>query len=187
MLTALSHAWALAAVRGVAMFLFGMLLFFLPGLGLGLFTGLFCGFVLIDGVCLAVSAFTRRDENPSWWLLLLQSLVSLCAGVLALVFFILLPWRFEGVVVVGWFLLTGIFNILVAIQLRKDLAREWMLAVNGIVCLFMVFFLCLIDANSPITPARWLIGAYSVGFGILTVFLGFKLHGILLKRRAAAK
>jgi len=78
-------------------------------------------------------------------------------------------------VIAAWAVLTGIAEVTTAIQLRRHLRGEWLLAASGV--LSIAFGVLL--ASKPGAGAlavTWLIGGYAIVFGALVVALGFQLH-----------
>ena len=64
-----------------------------------------------------------------------------------------------------------------AIQLRKHISGEWLLAFSGIISI--LFGVALL--YNPVTGALavvWLIGAYAIVFGILLWAFSIKLRGL---------
>jgi uncharacterized membrane protein HdeD (DUF308 family) len=79
----------------------------------------------------------------------------------------------------AWSLARGVFEIIDAIRLRKQIENEWTLALMGL--LSVVFGLAvLIAPGAGALALIWVIGAYAVVLGILLVALAIKL------RRASA-
>ena len=85
MVGALSRNWWMLAVRGVVAVLFGIMAFIWPGLTLWALVFLFGAYVLIDGVFALVSAFTGRDSDDRWWVLLLEGVAGVAAGLIAFI------------------------------------------------------------------------------------------------------
>ena len=81
------------------------------------------------------------------------------------------------ILIASWATVTGAFQIAVAIQLRKHITGEWLLALSGIISI--LFGAALL--YNPVAGALaivWLIGVYAVLHGILLLALGFKLRGL---------
>jgi len=73
--------------------------------------------------------------------------------------------------------MTGIFEIAAAIQLRKYITGEWMLVLSGILSVLFGLLLLFNPAGGALAVI-WIIGAYSVVFGVLLLILGVKLRGL---------
>ena len=123
--------WKGILVRGIVAILFGMLAIFAPGLGLQLIVLLFGAFAFVDGV---VAFFVGLSTKS--WLFMLEGLVGVLVGlfiffntVQAIVLFLLL--------IAIWAFVTGVIEIVAAIELRKYVANEiWLICVGIISILF---------------------------------------------------
>jgi uncharacterized membrane protein HdeD (DUF308 family) len=168
--------WWLLALRGLAAVVFGVLAFIWPRITLTALVFLFGAYALVDGAFAIVASIRAPKEFKRWWVLLLEGILSVIAGVLAFV----LPGITALVLLVliaSWAIVTGIFEIVGAIQLRKQITGEWLLALSGV---FSVLFGIVLLWN-PIAGALavvWLIGAYAIVFGVLMLALAFRLRGV---------
>jgi uncharacterized membrane protein HdeD (DUF308 family) len=154
----------------------------MPGITLIVLVVLFGAYALVDGVILSILAFKNRKNDSNWWLMLLTGLVSIAAGVLTFV------W--PGItavslfyVIVAWAIVTGISEVIYAIQFRKEIEGEWLLILDGI--LSVAFGILLIA--QPIAGALavlWLIGVYAIAYGVMLVVLAFRLRNLDVKENA---
>jgi hypothetical protein len=72
-------------------------------------------------------------------------------------------------------LVHGIFEIIGAIELRKEIDNEWMLILGGL--LSAVFGLIVLFAPGPgALGLIWAIASYSIVFGILFIALALRLR-----------
>jgi uncharacterized membrane protein HdeD (DUF308 family) len=174
MLHALAKCWWLVLLRGIAGIVFGILAFMWPGLTLAVLILLYGAYALVDGVIALAAAFTGAAKPvPTWWLVLVglfgiaAGLVTfLWPGVTALVLII-----FIG----AWAIAHGIFEIVGAIKLRKEIDNEWWLILAG--ALSVIFGLIVLAAPGAGALALvWVIGVYSLAFGILLVGLSLRLR-----------
>jgi uncharacterized membrane protein HdeD (DUF308 family) len=174
MLDALAKSWWLFLLRGIAGIVFGVLAFVWPGLTLVTLVLLYGAFALVDGIFALVAAFTGRAKpTPTWWLVVVgiagigAGLVTfLWPGITALVLIL-----FIG----AWAIAHGIFEIIGAIQLRKEIENEWWLILAG--ALSVVFgLIVLIAPGAGALGLIWAIGAYSIVFGILLIGLSLRLR-----------
>src|SRR5512132_37737 len=130
MLHALAKCWWLLLLRGIAAVLFGLLAFIWPGLTLVTLVLLYGAFALVDGVISLVAAFTGSAKPvPTWWLVVV-GLLGIAAGIVT--------FAWPGITAIllvlfigAWALVHGIFEIIGAIQLRKEIDNEWMLILGG--------------------------------------------------------
>src|SRR5260370_8005080 len=76
----LGHWWAWL-LRGIAAIVFGIIAFVWPGITLVSLVLLFGAYALVDGVIHLVATFRRRVSEPRW-LLALEGIVGIAAGIL---------------------------------------------------------------------------------------------------------
>lgn len=172
-LHALAKNWWLVLLRGIVSILFGIVAFVWPGLTLVTLVLFYGAFALVDGVIALVSAFGKDRPAPTWWLILVG-----VAGIGAGVITFLWPGVTAIVLVIfigAWALVHGIFEIVGAIKLRKEIDNEWWLILAGIIS--VLFGLLVLIAPGPgALGLVWAIAAYSIAFGILLVGLSFRLR-----------
>jgi uncharacterized membrane protein HdeD (DUF308 family) len=171
----LSRNWWAVSLRGLAGILFGIITFFAPGISLAALVLLFGAYAFADGVLTIISAIRRRGADR-WWLLLLNGLVGIAAGILTLV------W--PGItalallyVVAAWAVVTGVLEIAAAIRLRKAITGEWLLALSGVLSIALGVMLVLWPGAGALALVIW-IGAYAFVFGVLLLALGLRLRGL---------
>jgi uncharacterized membrane protein HdeD (DUF308 family) len=74
-------------------------------------------------------------------------------------------------------IVTGVFEIAAAIQMRKYITGEWLLVLGGLASVLFGVLL-LINPGAGALAVVWLIGVYAVVYGVLLLALGFKLRGL---------
>jgi uncharacterized membrane protein HdeD (DUF308 family) len=117
----------------------------------------------------------RRQGSFSWGVFL-AGLASLAAGVLTL----LLPGVTAIVLlylIAVWAIVRGIFEILAAFHLRRELRNEWLLALNGVLSVALGVVL-IVAPGAGALAVLWLIGSFAIVVGILMIALGFRLKGM---------
>jgi uncharacterized membrane protein HdeD (DUF308 family) len=176
-LQAASKHWWLLLLRGIAAIAFGVLAFVWPGATLVTLIIFFGAYALIDGVLAIAAAIAGRGgSTPVWWLVV-SGILGIVAGLVTFL------WPTMSAIILiafigAWSLAHGVFEIIDAIRLRKQIENEWTLGLMGL--LSVVFGLAvLIAPGAGALALIWVIGAYAVVFGILMVALAIRL-----KRRA---
>src|SRR5206468_2291778 len=74
----------------------------------------------------------------------------------------------------GWAIATGVFQIIGAIQLRKEIDNEWLLILGGIISVLFGIGVMLAPGAGALALV-WVIGAYALIIGVLLVALSFRL------------
>lgn len=173
MLHALAKNWWLLLLRGIASIVFGVLAFAWPGLTLVTLVLFYGAFALVDGVIALVAAFSGGAKPaPTWWLVVV-GLLGIAAGIATF----LMPGITALLLIIfmgAWALVHGIFEIVGAIQLRKEIDNEWMLILSGIVSV-LFGLIVLIAPGAGALGLVWAIAAYSIVFGITFIALALRL------------
>jgi uncharacterized membrane protein HdeD (DUF308 family) len=170
----LRSTWWALTLRGVAAIIFGLIALIAPPSGVAALVLLFGIYALADGVLAVVAAVRAAKGGRPWGSLAIEGLVSLITGCLALLWpgitalamVILIAW---------WSVITGIASIISAIRLRKEIEREWLLGLSGILSIALGVLLFLAPAAGLVVLSMW-IGAYALVFGALMVALGLRLR-----------
>jgi uncharacterized membrane protein HdeD (DUF308 family) len=111
---------------------------------------------------------SRSSSQPGsrWWLGIAAGLLTfLTPGLTALVLLFFIA---------GWAIVTGVFEIIGAIELRKEIDNEWLLILGGIISVLFGVGMMLAPGAGALALV-WVIGAYSVVMGVLFVALAFRL------------
>jgi uncharacterized membrane protein HdeD (DUF308 family) len=172
----LARWWWTFVVRGVLAIAFGLLAFLAPAWGIAVLVGLFAAWALIDGVTGLVAGIRTRGIDRSWWLEIVEGLVSIAAGVVALV----LPAAAAQalvIVIAAWAIVTGAVEIWTAIRLRRAIEGEVWLGLAGVVSILFGVVLFLFPGAGALSLV-WLIGSAAIVFGAFLILLGWRLRGI---------
>jgi len=174
MVIVLARNWWVLVLRGLLAVLFGIAAFAWPGITLAALVILYGAYALVDGIFAIASVMIGRTSGMPWWALLLQGLAGIAVGIMT--------FAWPGItalvllcLIAAWAVVTGIFSIVAAIRLRKEIRGEWLLALSGVLSIVFGFALVF----NPLAGALavvWLIGAYAITFGILLMALGFRLR-----------
>ena len=174
---ALSKNWWILLLRGFVSIAFGVLTFMWPGITLFALTILWGVYALSDGlVSLGAGLFGNGREASSRWWLALAGVVGIAAGVLTFMW----PGMTSVVLlmfIAAWAIVVGVMQIAGAIQLRKEIQGEWLLGLNGLLSIAFGV-LMFMRPGAGALAVLWLIGAYAVVTGVLTMVLAFKVKGL---------
>ena len=174
MLKLVTRNWWAVALRGVAAVLFGIVAFVWPGVTLGALVLLWGAYAFVDGVSSIAYAFGAGASYR--WLLVIEGLAGIAASLVALIWPGLTALALLYVIA-AWAIVTGIFEIVQAIELRKVIDNEWLLGLSG---LASVLFggLLLFSPGAGALAVLWIIGSYAIIFGGLLIALGFRLRAV---------
>lgn len=183
MLAHMARYWWVLAVRGIAAVLFGVLAFVLPELTLAVLVALFAAYLLVDGVMLLVSLVRGdRAARRSVWAVAIMGVLGVVAGIAA--------FLWPGItalvllfLVAFWAISMGVFQVVAAIRLRREIEGEFWMALGGIISIAFGVFL-LVSPGAGLLSLVWLVGIWAVAFGITNLVLAWRLRSI--HRGAAA-
>lgn len=171
----MSRYWWIVLIRGILAILFGLLAWFMPGLTLALLITIFGVYAIVDGVTTIFASFTNRETDKRWWIQLLEGSVDVIAGLVALFWPEIAAVTLLTVIAV-WAVLTGVMQIIEAWRLRKEIDNEIWLGLGGIASIIFGVYALLFPGAGALALA-WLIGFYSVLFGVFFVGLALRLRG----------
>ena len=174
MVRSLSQNWWLVFLRGVLAILFGLAAMIWPGITWLTLIVLFGVYAIVDGLIAIWTGLSRTRESPRWWIFLLEGVLNIGAGVVALI----RPDLATLVLIyliASWAVFTGILEIVAAIRLRNEITNEWFLALGGVLSIGLGILLFLQPAAGTIAII-WMIAGYALVFGILLVILGIRLR-----------
>ncbi|HEY6476284.1 MAG TPA: HdeD family acid-resistance protein [Polyangia bacterium] len=181
----LASRWGWIVLRGVVAVLFGLLAFAQPGrVGLGLVL-MFAVYSFVSGIAALVTAARGgRANDPRWGTFLLEGLVYVAAGIVAVLWPASTAVAFLWVIAF-WAIISGALEIASAIRLRKTIEHEWALGLAG--ALSVVFgLLMLFRPVAGGLAVVWWLGSYAVIFGALLVGLGFRLRRVARENESAS-
>ena len=171
MLENLQKNWWLLAVRGVLAILFGLLALFSPMIVVVSLLTFFSFFAILSGIFIITLALL--GELDSRWLRLLEGLVFVAVGVLV---FMNPASAAAGIMIfiAAWAIVSGLFQIMAAIRLRKVITDEWWMILSGVISI--IFGIVL--ASNLLTGAAVLamfFGAFALLTGIFYIILAFRI------------
>jgi len=161
-------------IRGIAAIVFGVLAFAWPGVTIVVLGILFGAYAFVDGIFAIVATVQAAEHQQRWWPLLLEGIVGLLIA--AITFYdIRITLLALYLTIAAWAFLTGIFELVAAVEFRKHIANEIWLIIGGLASIafgvLMIWF--------PLAGALaiiWLIAAYAIIFGFILVAFSFRLR-----------
>jgi uncharacterized membrane protein HdeD (DUF308 family) len=177
MMELMAHNWWAVALRGIIAVLFGVLALALPGITLGALILLFGIYSVVDGIFAIVSGVRAARRHERWGPAVLEGIVSIIAGAIAL--FVPLAAALAFIYLfAAWALVTGALEIAAAIRLRREIEGEWLLALTGVLSVLLGIFVAIFPGIG-LLGLVWAIGAYAIVFGIVMIALAFRLRRLL--------
>ncbi len=177
MLGLVTRNWWVFAIRGFAAIVFGILAFIWPAATLTVLVFMFGAYVLVDGVSLLV-ALVRGDElaRRNGWAVAIMGVLGIVAGVAT--------FAWPGLTALsllylaaGWAIAMGIFQVIAAIALRREIDGEFWMVLGGLASIVFGVFLVGFPGEGLLSLV-WLVGLWSVVFGGSSLGLAYRLHAI---------
>jgi uncharacterized membrane protein HdeD (DUF308 family) len=169
----LAQNWGVVALRGVLTIIFGVIALLWPGITMASLVILFSAYMLVDGVLAIVSGIRMAHRHERWWLLTLEGIADIAAGVIA--------FLWPGITILAfvylaaaWAIISGIFMIAAAFRLRRTHGR-WLMGIGGIVSIIWGVLVSIVPVISAIVMTWW-IGAYAIVFGAALIGLALRLR-----------
>lgn len=174
MIDVLARNWWALLIRGIAAVIFGICAFVWPGLAGFALVVLFGAYAFVDGIFALVAAIRAAESHQRWWPLALEGIVGIVIA--AVVFF---DWQVAATAlyftIAAWAIFTGILEIVAAVELRKAIAGEWLLALGGVLSILFGALMIAFPA-AGVLSVIWLIAFYAVLFGAAMIALSLRLR-----------
>jgi len=185
MLRTLAQNWWALVLRGVCAVLFGVGAFAWPGITLAVLILLYGAYVLVEGVLEVAWALIGRQAGAFPWGVLLAGLAGVAVGIVTFVSPGLTALALLYLIA-AWAIIRGVFEIVAAIHLRRELENEWLLALSGLLSVGLGVLL-IVAPGAGALALLWWIGGFAIVVGIVMIVLGLRLKGVkdrLVPRRA---
>jgi uncharacterized membrane protein HdeD (DUF308 family) len=137
---------------------------------------LFGTFALVDGFSAIAAGIALALYFKRWWALLLEGLTGVMIGMLTF------SWpNVTGLVllvfIAVWAVVTGIFEIAVAIEFRNMVSGEWAMIFSGILSVLLGILLFAFPSVGALGLV-WFIGIYAIAAGIMEMVFAFRLRSL---------
>ncbi len=172
----LGRSWWVLLLYGLVTTLFGLFALFQPFQAAFALAWAFGIVALVEGVISLIALFDKNVAVSKGWLVL-YALASIVFGVLAVVN----PVVTAGALLLllaAWLIVAGIFRIVFAIRVRKEITGEWLIALSGVLAIVLGVLFAVYPVAGLLAAAIW-IGAGALVYGILQIIASFKLRSLL--------
>ena len=176
MLRTLAQNWWALVLRGVCAVLFGVGAFAWPGITLAVLILFYGAYVLVEGVLEVAWALMGRQAGPFPWGVLLAGLAGIAVGIVTFVSPGLTALALLYLIA-AWAIVRGVFEIIAAIHLRRELENEWLLGLSGLLSVGLGVLL-IVAPGAGALALLWWIGGFAIVVGIVMIVLGVRLKGV---------
>ena len=127
--------------------------------------------------------YERWGVLEHWWVLLLEGLVGIAAGIVTF------AWPSIAIgtllyVIAAWAIVNGLLELSAAVWLRNVFRDESLPMVGGILSLILGLIL-VFRPDAPPLAVLWVFGAFAISFGVLFSMFALRLRGLIEVREAA--
>lgn len=169
----IGRSWWVILLFGIASALFGVMAMVNPvsaGAGLTWAVGVLA---VAEGIVGLIGAFSKNTGVSRGWMVF-YALISLVFGVMA----IAKPVSMAAsiVMVTGvWFIISGVMRVIFAIRVRKEIDKEWLLILGGVLGVVLGLLMLAAPVAGLIVGVIW-IGVGALVYGILQIIAAFKVR-----------
>jgi uncharacterized membrane protein HdeD (DUF308 family) len=179
-----AHNWGWFLFRGLIALALGVLALLYPFGAVTAFAFLFALFAFVDGVSLLISGiYGATHHRERWWGLVIAGVVGIAVGVIYIAMPALSTVSYALVLMVMiavWAMINGIGQVSAAIELRKQIHGEWLLAVAGIFSILLGIAILVVTASVPgasILSVGFIIGLWALVVAAALIALALRLRG----------
>ncbi|HEY5527066.1 MAG TPA: HdeD family acid-resistance protein [Candidatus Anoxymicrobiaceae bacterium] len=172
----LEWKWWSVVLRGVAAAAFGIITLAWPDITRLTLAVVFGLFVFISGALEIYNAIAAKRIDEPYILMLSVGTVGVIIGLISFIWPSVTALALLYLIAI-WAIVTGVFEVVIAVQLPITRMGKWLLGVAGVIS--VAFGIVLISRpTGGATAVIWLIGAYAILFGVLLMALGFMIWRI---------
>jgi len=177
-------SWTVVLGLGAGLLILGILMMVYPEPTLTIVVWLIGAAALFFGIFAVISFFTAKAEEKNLgWLML--GLVGIAFGIIILVYpdmtvkFLMFLWGL-------WLIITGIVMLFAGLMAKDMKDTRWLMVLGGILSL-VVGSIFVLNPYDGAVVLVWVIGLFTVIYGIIFIVLGIRLHSAESKAAVPAK
>lgn len=166
--------WWIFLLRGIFALVLGVLAVGWPGATFATLIVFIGAYLFIAGIFAIIGAIAARKTTENWGIFLFSGLLGVILGILTFYN----PFATGAALIyliAFWAMLAGLFELIIAIRLRKVITGEGWYIAGGL--LTIIFGILL--ASNPVAAAvtlTWMFGIYAIITGIMLISLSFRLR-----------
>jgi len=177
-------SWTVVLGLGIGLLILGILMMVYPEPTLTIVVYLIGAVALFFGIFAVISYFTAKaaERNLGW---LMLGLVGITFGIIVLVYpdmtvkFLMILWGL-------WLIISGIVMLFAGLMAKDMKDTRWLMVVGGILSLIVGSIFVIYPGDGAVALV-WVIGLFTVIYGIIFVVLGIRLHSAESKAPVPAK
>jgi len=172
LLTVIGRSWWVLMLYGVVAVVFGLIAITRPLSAATALAWAIGVMALVEGLISLFALFGRSGVPRGW--LLVYALASLVFGVLA----VLNPLATASVLILllaAWLIVAGIYRIVFAVRVRKEIQGEWLLIVSGVLAIVLGAVMVANPMAGIAVTTLW-IGIGSLLYGVLQIVVAWRIR-----------
>lgn len=172
-LTSLGRSWWVLLLYGLLGVLFGLIAVTRPVAAATALAWALGVMALAEGLVSLLALFDKQVTISKGWLAL-YAVVSILFGLLT----VFNPVATAGILLMflaAWLIVAGVYRIVFAIRVRKEIRGEWLIALSGLLAIALGV-LCVLNPVSGLAVTTIWIGAAAIVYGVLQIIAAFKVR-----------
>lgn len=173
MLSSLGRSWWVLLLYGVLGVLFGLIAVTRPVAAATALAWALGVMALAEGLVSLLALFDKQVTISKGWLAL-YAIVSILFGLVT----VFNPVATAGILLLflaAWLIVAGVYRIVFAIRVRKEIEGEWLIALSGLLAIALGVLYVLNPVAGLAVTTIW-IGAAAIVYGILQIIAAFKVR-----------
>jgi uncharacterized membrane protein HdeD (DUF308 family) len=179
-------AWWMLLIRAVLTLAFGVVALASPGIALLVLVYVFGTYAVLEGLAAVSFGIRARRSEPHWGWSVAQGVISVLAGLVALV------WPGPTAVtllflIAVWAVVLGVTEIGEAFAARRRGDDSWGWMLGAAALNIIVGVLLLVWPGSGILTLLWLVGVFALASGVVGIGRALRVRAATGPTRAAAE
>jgi len=172
--SSLGRSWWVLLLYGVLGVLFGLIAVTRPVAAAAALAWALGVMALAEGLVSLLALFDKQVAISKAWLAL-YAVVSIVFGLLT----VFNPVATAGILLLflaAWLIVAGVYRIVFAIRVRKQIRGEWLIALSGLLAIVLGVLFILNPASGLAVTTIW-IGAAAIVYGVVQIIAAFRVRG----------
>ncbi len=172
-LSSLGRSWWVLLLYGLLGVLFGLITVTRPVAAAAALAWALGVMALAEGLVSLLALFDKQVAISKGWLAI-YAVVSIVFGLLT----VFNPVATAGVLLLflaAWLIVAGVYRIIFAIRVRKEIEGEWLIALSGVLAIVLGGLYVINPVGGLAVTTIW-IGAAAIVYGVLQIIAAFKVR-----------
>jgi len=175
---ALGSLWWLPLVRGIMLVILGSYALFRPGMTMGVLTQVIGVFVIVDGIFAILAGISGQVPSRGW--VIIRGILAVLVGAFVFANPIIVAGITATILIYSLAfsaILSGVLEIIAAIQDRKQIEGEGWLILGGALTVLFGVVLLIAPLSFGLFMVR-VLGAVAIFSGVALIAFAFRLRGL---------